>query len=115
MQAPQNPSAWAYLRGVLEKLPVSTLLGEESFCLELVPEDDFFSEMVVSFPAIEMLVDIWAIKGEVERAYNGLDALEFWDPIRKGYWRYKRGKIAPVTNEAGSTIPPQAEFRCHPR
>lgn len=90
--APQNASAWAYLRGVLGKLPASTLQGQESFCQQFLSDPENLEE-TVSTPAVEMLVDIWVARGDVERAKKGLETLEKLEPIRKGYWRWKKAQV----------------------
>lgn len=94
--APQNQSPWSYLRGVLVKggRPLATA---EEFAAQFVAgvgEGDE-REQVRSSHALEFLADVWAEKGEKEKAVLYLSRLaEKWDPIRAGYWNYRKKQIA---------------------
>lgn len=103
--APQNPSPWNYLKGVLKRAgkPLAT---EREFCESFVrapPEGegdeevsgelDFIGDAVRSSHAIDCLSEIYAAEGTEEgkeRARRCLQALgSKWDIIRKNYWDYR--------------------------
>lgn len=99
--APQNGSAWNYLKGVLRHGGIS-VVEMKGFAEEFVGEGcDFETENderngvkgVRSSLAIEMLVDVFDEEGTVEgreKVRHGLGALgRKWDPIRRKYWEYK--------------------------
>lgn len=92
--APQNQSPWNYLRGVLVKggRKVGTLQGlVEKFVSDVGVEG---SEKVSSSHALELLADIYAEKGESDKADLCLRRLgEKWDRIRLGYWEWKRASL----------------------
>ena len=101
--APQNPSPWNYLKGVLKR--AGRALGTERvFCESFVraPQDvggegshelDFAGDAVRSSHAIDCLSEIYAAEGTEEgkeRARRCLVALGTkWDIIRKNYWDYR--------------------------
>lgn len=107
--APQNPSPWNYLKGVLRRggRPLGT---EREFCEKFVrappPDDaggdgaerhegelDFAGDAVRSSHAIDCLSAIYAAESTdegKERARRCLQALASkWDIIRKNYWDYR--------------------------
>ena len=101
--APQNPSPWNYLKGVLKRAgrPLAT---EREFCesfvrppggagLEEGQELDFEGDAVRSSHAIDCLSEIYTAEGTEEgkeRARRCLQALgSKWDIIRKNYWDYR--------------------------
>lgn len=92
--APQNQSPWNYLRGVLvkggRKVGTARELAER-FVSDLGVEA---SEKVTSSHALEFLADIYAEKGESDKADLCLRRLgEKWDRIRLGYWEWKRTSL----------------------
>jgi len=100
--APQNPSPWTYLRGVLRRAgrPMSDM---EGFCLEFVGEDgdvELEADAANAVPgvrsshAVEWLGEIWGTHGQMKRAAECWDVLgRKWDPVRKGYWDYRRRRL----------------------
>ncbi|KAI1254350.1 hypothetical protein MGN70_004747 [Eutypa lata] len=90
--APQNQSPWNYLRGVLVKgaRPLSEARDfAESFVQHLGEEEE--EEAVQSSHALDLLADVYKEAGDRERADLALRRLaEKWDPIRRGYWGYRR-------------------------
>lgn len=114
-RAPQNASAWNYLRGVLRRAgrDMSEL---EDFCLTFVGDDGDVQVLdssmsddidtpsggggeskkrgVRSSHAVEWLGEIWGHRGDLDRSRRCWDALsQQWDPVRRNYWQYRRKKI----------------------
>lgn len=92
-ETPQNQSPWNYLRGVLRK-GSRKLSTQECFAGEFVkiPEDG--EEDVKSSHALDFLADVWAEKGEVDKADRALELLgDKYDRIRKNYWDWKRSLL----------------------
>jgi len=90
--APQNPSPWNYLRGVLgeAKLPLSTI---EKLCTNYAPLEN--PNKVTSSHALELLADICEEQGEVEGAAKAFGLLaEKYDPIRTNYWTWRKVGLA---------------------
>jgi protein farnesyltransferase/geranylgeranyltransferase type-1 subunit alpha len=90
--APQNQSGWNYLRGTLVK-GGRKLASVEEFASEFVTGlgegDD--AEDVLSTHALDLLAEIYAEKGDKEKADLGLQRLgQKWDRIRVGYWEWRR-------------------------
>lgn len=89
--APQNPSPWNYLRGVL------TARG--TGLSELAPFAEEFGDVereddVRSTHALDFLADCYAERKELERAGKALEILaRRYDPIRRNYWNYRRGLL----------------------
>ncbi|KAH6649160.1 alpha subunit of hypothetical CAAX farnesyltransferase [Truncatella angustata] len=92
--APQNQSTWNYLKGVLIK--GGRKLGSVGEYVELYVNNlGEEGEQVRSSHALELLADIYAEAGEKEKADLCLRRLgDKWDPIRLGYWEWKRTQIA---------------------
>ncbi|KAI1338977.1 protein prenylyltransferase [Xylariaceae sp. FL0016] len=88
--APQNQSPWNYLRGALVK--GGRELGEvRGFCEGFVQGLGEENEVVKSSHALDLVADIYKESGEKEKAELVLRRLgEKWDPIRKGYWEYRK-------------------------
>ncbi|RPA92146.1 protein prenylyltransferase [Choiromyces venosus 120613-1] len=90
--APQNASAWNYLRGLLGKVgrPLSSV---EGLCLTYAPLDN--PDAITSSHALDLLADIYA--GRKEERAKAIKALELlaarYDPIRANYWNYRAGII----------------------
>ncbi|ROT43719.1 prenyltransferase [Sodiomyces alkalinus F11] len=94
--APQNQAAWNYLRGVLAK-GARPLASAEEFAARFVEGvgEGEGREKVRSSHALVFLADVWVEKGEKEKAALYLSRLaEKWDPIRAGYWNYRKQQIA---------------------
>ncbi|KAL2197428.1 hypothetical protein P885DRAFT_35640 [Corynascus similis CBS 632.67] len=91
--APQNQSGWNYLRGVLVK--GGRKLGcVEGFVSEFVKglgDGVEGEEEVLSTHALDLLAEIYAEKGDKEKADLSLRRLgQKWDRIRVGYWEWRR-------------------------
>jgi protein farnesyltransferase/geranylgeranyltransferase type-1 subunit alpha len=94
--APQNQSGWNYLRGVLVK-GGRTLGTVEEFVSGFVTGlgEDEEVEDVLSTHALDLLAEIYAEKGDKEKADLCLKRLgEKWDRIRLGYWEWRRKCLA---------------------
>jgi protein farnesyltransferase/geranylgeranyltransferase type-1 subunit alpha len=93
--APQNQSPWNYLNGVLVKGGRKKTAVEE-FVKQFVKDmGDEEKEEVASTHALDMLADIYAEKGDKEKADLYLRRLALkWDRIRAGYWQWKRKLLA---------------------
>lgn len=87
--APQNQSAWNYLRGVLVK-GGRPLEGLQEFAEQFVSGLGQEDEKVTSSHAVDYLADVYAEKGEKDKAELCLKRLaEKWDAVREGYWNYR--------------------------
>ncbi|KAB2568807.1 Protein farnesyltransferase/geranylgeranyltransferase type-1 subunit alpha [Lasiodiplodia theobromae] len=89
--APQNPSPWNYLRGIVRyaKLPLSTLkdFAEQYASIEKPDE-------VSSSHALDLLADIYSEESSKENAAKALDLLaQRYDPIRENYWNYRKSLL----------------------
>lgn len=94
--APQNQSPWNYLRGVLRKAGRS-LASEEKFAGEFVKIEGQ-EEDVKSSHALDFLAEVWAEKGERERADKALRLLgDKYDGVRKNYWEWRRAALGEVS------------------
>jgi protein farnesyltransferase/geranylgeranyltransferase type-1 subunit alpha len=94
--APQNQAPWNYLRGVLVK-GGTKLESVEAFAAQFVGGigEGEEKEEVKSSHALDFLVDVFIEKGEKAEAAKYLTRLaEKWDPIRAGYWNYRKGQLA---------------------
>ncbi|TGO16334.1 hypothetical protein BTUL_0029g00240 [Botrytis tulipae] len=94
-EAPQNQSSWNYLRGVLRKGGVKSESLEE-FAGDFVKlgDADGKGEDIRSSHALDFLADVWAEKGEWEKADKALELLgDKYDKIRKNYWDWRRGSF----------------------
>lgn len=94
--APQNPSPWNYLKGVLKRAGMP--LGElQVFCEGFVggKDGDLFSDRDVrSSHALDWLVEIYKADGNIKRSKACLDALgKKWDPVRRKYWEYRARQL----------------------
>jgi protein farnesyltransferase/geranylgeranyltransferase type-1 subunit alpha len=89
--APQNQSAWNYLKGVLRRRGRGLDELEEfagGFASLEAPD------AVRSSHALDALAEIWAGRKERERAERALGLLaERYDPVRKNYWDYRRSLL----------------------
>ena len=92
-EAPQNQSAWNYLKGVVKKR------GHETKELEEFAEQ--FAALgeggeVRSSHALDLLAEVWGTGGEQEREKAGAALMllaETYDPIRKNYWDYRKSLL----------------------
>lgn len=93
--APQNQSPWNYLKGVLAKggRKLGTVKGQvEGYATNIGQED----EHVTSTHALDLLAEIYAEQGDKQKADLYLRRLaEKWDPIRAGYWEWRRTMLEP--------------------
>ncbi|KAK3402898.1 hypothetical protein B0T20DRAFT_485741 [Sordaria brevicollis] len=89
--APQNQSPWNYMRGVLVK-GGQKLASVHAFVEEFVVKlGDETGEEIRSTHALDLLAEIYAEKGETEKADLCLRRLaDKWDKIRAGYWNWRR-------------------------
>lgn len=87
--APQNPSPWNYIRGVLSRvnMPLSTF---EAVCKHYAPTGN--PSRITSSHALDMLADIQASRPDTrEEAEVALQLLaEKFDPIRTNYWNHRK-------------------------
>ncbi|KAB5531195.1 hypothetical protein GE09DRAFT_378300 [Coniochaeta sp. 2T2.1] len=94
--APQNQSPWNYLRGVLIKggRKLGSVKGDvEGYVVKLGEGEE--DEEVRSTHALDLLAEIYAEEGDTERADLALRRLsERWDPVRAGYWAWRRKMLA---------------------
>lgn len=99
--APQNPSPWNYLRGVLVRagIPVTDM---QVFCEGFVGGRGATGDLthllspdnVRSSHALDWLADIYRLDGNLERSRACLRALaQKWDPVRRHYWEYRVKKL----------------------
>ena len=100
--APNNASAWNYLRGVLRRagLPLPAMTA---FCEGFVggPGADLWKEVeveggagVASAVALEWLAEIYMQARELERSRECWEALATkWDPVRSKYWMWRAGGL----------------------
>ena len=89
--APQNPSPWNYIRGVLrvKGLRLVELKGFAEQYADLEKEDD-----VRSSHALDFLADLYAEEAQIEKSGKALELLASrYDPIRKNYWDYRRSLL----------------------
>jgi protein farnesyltransferase/geranylgeranyltransferase type-1 subunit alpha len=94
-KAPQNESAWNYIRGLLNK-------GEGAGKIEIheaIEAVKPYGETTVrSSYALDVLAMLYAEAGQTQEACDALDKLaEKYDPIRSGYWMYRKRQIRPDT------------------
>ncbi|KAF2222138.1 hypothetical protein BDZ85DRAFT_314528 [Elsinoe ampelina] len=91
-KAPQNQSPWAYLKGTVERAKGkdgSKQLVE--FCGEFV---DLDQGTVRSSHALDLLAEIWGREKKVAEASKAYELLrDKYDPVRRNYWEYLRGKL----------------------
>ncbi|KIX06567.1 uncharacterized protein Z518_04543 [Rhinocladiella mackenziei CBS 650.93] len=93
--APQNPSPWNYLKGVIKRagIPITDL---QVYCESFVGGRgaDLMGDKVRSSHAIDWLADIYRLDGNLERSRACLEALgKKWDPIRRKYWDYRAKQL----------------------
>ncbi|KAI4206228.1 MAG: hypothetical protein LQ346_001199 [Caloplaca aetnensis] len=97
--APQNQSPWNYLRGLLRKR--GSLLECKEFSEEFVGDLENEATGCRSSHALDFLADCCAEKKDKDRAGRALDLLaRRYDPIRRGYWNYRRGLLGLGAVEA---------------
>lgn len=95
-EAPQNPSPWNYIRGVLKK-GGRQLASVEQFASEFVKIPENGEEDVKSSHALDLLADAWAQEGRDKQADNALKLLgDKYDAIRKNYWDWRRSLLNVV-------------------
>ncbi|RPA80938.1 protein prenylyltransferase, partial [Ascobolus immersus RN42] len=108
--APQNPSTWTYLKGLLSlytalsnpciataskpspydpKSPLTEPITK--FAHQFVPDDTDDDAMYVSSHAVEFLAESYALSGDKKKADVYFKVLaEKLDPVREGYWGWRR-------------------------
>ncbi|CAN8095169.1 unnamed protein product [Discula destructiva] len=89
--APQNQSPWNSMRGALVKggRKIGSVEGFVGQFVSGLGEEG--EEKVTSSHALEMLAEIYAEKGELDKADLALRRLgQRWDRIRLGYWQWRR-------------------------
>ena len=93
--APQNPSPWNYLRGVLKRAGMK-VTDVQVFCEGFVGgrDADLMSDTVRSSHAVDWLAEIYGLDGKADRSRECLKALaRKWDPIRRKYWEYRARQL----------------------
>lgn len=92
--APQNESAWNYLRGLYATFrDGEAKLELEEFCLQHIPtetpidDDSAVLEDVKSIFAVELLADIYKLKGRPELSAKCVGLLTKVNPEREPLWR----------------------------
>ncbi|KAF4555340.1 Protein prenyltransferase alpha subunit-like protein [Elsinoe fawcettii] len=98
-KAPQNQSPWSYLRGTAERAKGKAgLLELATFCGEFV---DLDQGTVKSSHALDLLAEIWGGQKKAAEATKAYELLrDKYDPIRRNYWEYMRGKLEGVSGAA---------------
>jgi protein farnesyltransferase/geranylgeranyltransferase type-1 subunit alpha len=87
---PHNASAWNYLRALYKqsKTPLSSILHVVSTYTQSTPPVPFALEWMAD-SALESKT-----KAGDEEAMKMMQELgERWDPMRRSYWRYRRGEV----------------------
>lgn len=99
--APQNQSPWNYMRGVLRKAG-RDIASQESFAVQFAKfAEGGLKEEIKSTHALDLLAEIWAAKGEKEKAETALSLLgDKYDPIRKKYWDWRHAELVAATGTA---------------
>jgi protein farnesyltransferase/geranylgeranyltransferase type-1 subunit alpha len=98
-KAPQNPSPWNYLRGIVKASGsgLKELKGLASEYADITKPDG-----VRSSHALDLLADILADEDK-QKAGEALDLLaDTYDPIRKNYWEYRKGLLGLPTTAAAA-------------
>ena len=105
-RAPQNLAAWNYLRGVVRHRKRSDagaantdatektaeLAELEGFAKEFADVEGPIEE-IRSTHAVELLAEVWSGKGDYAPSRKAYEVLDKVEPIRKGYWNYKKQLI----------------------
>jgi protein farnesyltransferase/geranylgeranyltransferase type-1 subunit alpha len=99
--APQNPSPWNYLKGVLKRagVPITDL---QVYCETFVGgrTANLMGDQVTSSHAVDWLADIYRLDGNLDRSQECLEALaNKWDPIRKKYWQFRVAQMLQAEGE----------------
>jgi len=91
LRAPQNPSPWNYLRGVLKKGGRDLKTVEEFVGQFVTLGEGGQEEIVKSSHGLDFLADVWTERGEVGKADLALSLLgDKYDAIRKNYWDWRK-------------------------
>ncbi|EXJ79349.1 hypothetical protein A1O3_08851 [Capronia epimyces CBS 606.96] len=99
--APQNPSAWNYLKGVLQRAAIS-VADMQVFCEGFVGgrHADLMSDSVRSSHALDWLADIYRLTGHFDSSKRCLHALaNKWDPVRRKYWDFRAKQVDEEARE----------------
>ncbi|KAL8868180.1 MAG: hypothetical protein Q9174_005156 [Haloplaca sp. 1 TL-2023] len=98
--APQNASAWNYLRGLMRNR--GSLLECKTFAGGFVGDMQGEGKGCKSSHALDFLADCWAEENEREKAGKALELLaKRFDPIRRNYWNWKRELLGLEAMKAG--------------
>jgi protein farnesyltransferase/geranylgeranyltransferase type-1 subunit alpha len=101
-KAPQNESAWNYLRALAEKADGEAKMDYKKVIEQVLPfvQQDGQKKVKSSY-ALDVLAGLYAETGQVDEACNALDLLaDVYDPIREGYWHYRK-ELAKAQVSAG--------------
>jgi protein farnesyltransferase/geranylgeranyltransferase type-1 subunit alpha len=93
-RAPQNQSAWGYLRGALARGGRPLADVADAVAKEFASDDSGEDGRPASSHAVEVLADHAESVGDAAAAARYWDQLMVLDPVRGGYWEYRKAAVA---------------------